>query len=138
MQETLFDIRPPARDPAGGPARFTPPAKPAEHLARPTDPGTSHLAARHAHLAAIREEHFAAILEAVAKHPGLTAQELADHCALTNEQIHRRIKEMVDAGLLARPSARTCTKTDRQALVIYATARALQGLEGGSNAKRNI
>lgn len=129
-EPTLFDVRPPTRDPAGGPPRFSPPPRPAATLARPTDPGTSHLAASHAKLAATRMEHFCAILDAVIAHPGLTAQELAQVCPLTNEQIHRRIKEMEEAGLIRRPSARTCTVTGHKALAIYPTSRAIAGLRG--------
>ena len=95
-------------------------------LARPTDPGTSHLAAQDARLAQLRLDHFQKILDAVARHPGLTAQELAAVCPLTNEQIHRRIAEMEDAGLIRRPAAKICTVTERKALTIYATGASLE------------
>lgn len=70
-------------------------------LARNTDPATSHLAGKRA--ARFANSHKALILDAIAAHPNVCAPEIAVLCgwrAEDNPRISRRMKELVNAGLV--------------------------------------
>ncbi len=83
-------------------------------LARTTDPGTSHAAAREIvpHLAGLR----LAAVEAVGRHPGLTATELSRAEGITDPRVlNRRLGECESMGLVRRGPARVCSVTGRSA-----------------------
>lgn len=65
--------------------------------ARRTDPATSHVAARTAPV----HEHISRILDAMESIGGAaTAERIGSWCGLTSVQVSRRVREMIDAGLI--------------------------------------
>ena len=88
-------------------------------LARTADPETSHAAAE-----AIRDklgEQHRAVLLAMHRYPGRTSRELAAVSDLTNEQIHKRRKELERIGMIEVSDQRECTVGGRMCQVYRLT-----------------
>lgn len=81
---------------------------------RRTDPATSRLAAESLALDNVR----ARALACIRKRPGMTARE---HDNLMGWDVHKRLKELEDMGLIHRGEARRCTITGRMAATWYST-----------------
>lgn len=86
--------------------------------ARAIDPLSSHEAAAYVEHRGIRQAHEAVIAYLIAKHPGLTAAELAAKSggALTSVQVSRRTADMARAELIWRGECRTCEQSRRLAV----------------------
>lgn len=84
-------------------------------IARATDPAPSHEAAEHMNASGKRKKQQMAALDMVRRHPGLTADELADFGPLDRYQLNRRLPEIETAGLVERAAARPSRITGRNA-----------------------
>lgn len=79
----------------------------AKHLARRTDPATSHQAAARA--TTFLRGHAAQIVEALETiDRALTYYQIAERCGLQPVQVHRRLAALVDAGRLIECGAKEC------------------------------
>ncbi len=63
-------------------------------MSRPSDPQTSHDAARRVVKTGTRNKHYRTIMQAVCQHPGATPPELARLSGLRHDQVWRRLSEM--------------------------------------------
>lgn len=77
-------------------------------LARRTDPQTSRDAAAELKINALQAD----ALDAVRRHPGSTARELA---AIEGWDVWKRISELADAGMIRETGVRKCTISGRKA-----------------------
>lgn len=77
--------------------------------ARRTDPETSHEAARNVESCGDASKHRRILAETISEHPGLTSGELPQHCELQFEQVHKRLKEVEERGLIERGEPRICS-----------------------------
>lgn len=92
------------------------------HLARASDPETSHEAAQ-AIVASVGElQRWAA--ECVAKSPGKTARELAAiYCPQDPKRIDRRLGECEKLGMVRRGEVRKCNRSGRSAATWWPVAK---------------
>jgi hypothetical protein len=78
------------------------------HLARNSDPETSHEAARRIIATGDHEQQKMAVLAAVQTWPGRTARELARHTGIAHEIVHKRCPDLRKAGLIENGPTRLC------------------------------
>lgn len=100
----------------GARGRIEPRLPPAKHLARRTDPATSHDAARGivGSLGRLQAEALAAIR----RHPAHTATELADLAGIRDPRVlNRRISELAADGRIVCVGERACRVTGRRARI---------------------
>ena len=89
-------------------------------IARATDPATSHEAAEHMNATGKRKRQQLVALDMVRRHPGLTADELAEFGPLDRYQLNRRLFDLETAakngfdGVVRGPKRRS-DKTGRNA-----------------------
>lgn len=85
-------------------------------IARNTDPGTSHAAAREHTESGKRSDHANQILAVVRNHPGLTYREAASHLpVLEPVEVQRRLADLASIGLVERGEHRACNVSGRMA-----------------------
>ena len=82
---------------------------------RNTDPAPSHQADAEMTQSGSRANQTYALVQAVRKYPGLTGNELARFCPLTERQISRRLNDAHDKGAIEPMEPRKCGVTGRAA-----------------------
>lgn len=90
-------------------------------VARNSDPGTSHEAARRIRPARATQQR--EILAGCQAHPGHTSAELAAILGMDRYTVARRLPELRSARLVANGDARICTATGSRAMIWLPTGR---------------
>lgn len=109
------------------------------------DPSTSHEAAEQMNLSGMATEHRRIVLDLVRENPGLTGAELAyvSRGVLTQAQVQRRLRELVDDGHLADPESlfvtlgkKLCSQT-RRTCVRWWAVDAVPNISTGASAPKD-
>ena len=103
--------------------------RPRSPASRLTDPATSHEVEEHVNASGIRDGQARVVFEALRRHEGATAAELARAMGLDRHAVARRLPDLEKLNLARKGESRRCRVTRKNAITWY-IARPADQLQG--------